>query len=318
MEDLERALEAHFRDFDVLVQLKHVDKSLENFDEQVAEARRGVSDIGAHSVIWFDWEKGLVYVMVLDRTTEPDGAATEHLLDRPLPRSEEGEVVIDAVASLVRSVLYEWLERGGDATEVEVVTEREPEDDKAVEQTDTVTAEKKTALSHLSYYVAGGYIHLLASFADTTQHGGTLRFGMMLTPHVEVGIGLDLLGFIRLSSSTDTIALSRWPLRLRLLGIWPLGKFELGLETSLLVTFSRIHGLADEDVVSEITRVDPAFATSLMVRYQLFDRLSAWAEVGVDVYGARVEYMMNDEIMIQLSPVQLRFAVGLAVVFGVY
>lgn len=318
MEQLETALEAHLRDFDVLVQLND-GQDLKSYNDHVAAARQGLDGAGSLSVaIWFDWEKELVFVMVRSQSARGDTSFDEHVLDRPLPRSAEGEVVIDAVASLARSVLTEWLELDEDGDMFPEETAQPPLKQEISKTQMEAQTEDTPRISHLSYYVAGGYCQLFASFADTLQHGGTLRFGVVLTPYVELGIGMDLLGFIRLSSSTDTIAISRWPLRIRTLGLWPIGRFELGLEASLLLTFSRVHGLEDEDVVSEIQRVDPAFVTAIMLRYQLVDRLSVFAEVGADIYGVKLEYKMNDEILVRLSSAQLRFAIGLAVIFGVY
>ncbi len=321
---LGEALEAHLSDFDIAVQSLAIPTLPPNFAGQVDLARQTSEASQALAVVWIDLNQGLVYVLTVQTEADQQGARAVQILDRPIPEmGADSSSDCDAIASVVRSVLTPLVNQNiEDPDLIERDAEREENKENAptvmldtepVEEKPRPVAEERR-LFPVSLVLAGAYAPTMVTWASVVQQGGHINVGAIIGPYVELGAGIDLLSFIETKETGDGTELARWPLRFSLMGILPIGDLELGLRAALVLDFTRVEGVDNEEVQGDTERTSPAFSPSLVARYFLFRLIAVWVEVGLNIYGQAFDYTRNGQTLIYLNSIQPRGAAGLVLI----
>ncbi len=154
--------------------------------------------------------------------------------------------------------------------------------------------------------------------APTAPNLSGMSLGLSLAPahHLAIGVAVDLIQPVALSTGTHRAILSRWALRLPA-SLWSVVHgVSLSLNVGPVIESLRIHDLSyqpsDPDVLSP--RTSAALGASVRIQFGALPWLAPYVEAGGDFFFKTVAVVAGDEVIIERCPTVPRFCFGIAIV----
>ncbi len=295
---LQNALSAQVSDMGATVRLAPVDESdATAADNPAAFGAVVARRTGADALVWMAGDTVFVYA---------GDEQSRNFFSRALPTGEKSwELTCDAVASMIRTMVFPPEDPSPDATAVGTATAAPGPSAPAAPGPVPVTADRRT--SRIRFGAGAGYAPMAMSTRHPFLSGGRLEFDLEVGRFLRFNAGVALLQTAR----TDGFRLRRLPVSVGVTGQLSAGRWRPGLELSGTLD---VTGVPDAERSHETRRVYAAAGLAAAVGLVLIPRLELVARAGVDLYQASNRYLDGaGRTVFDYPPVQGRFFLGVIV-----
>ena len=166
----------------------------------------------------------------------------------------------------------------------------------------------------LQVVVSAAYAPIISSRDLPPSAALDVGFGFIFGRHFELAFKTDIVQPIDLDVPDFDVFWLRWPMRLELGVVVPVGKVEIGGTAGPVVDIWTIDGLAypaaDERATGD--QVDLSVCLAARVRVRIAGFFAIFADAGVDIFLSRTSFELGGNPLAEHLPAQPRIVLGVA------